>query len=93
MNEDQYKTLVTVQNAQGLHMRPAQALAELTTPYEGQVTLMYGMEPADAKSMMQVILLAVGHGNQAELQVTGPEAETFGKKVEKAFKEAFGLED
>ena len=74
---------VKVINPQGLHMRPAHLFVAGVKPFESDVTLVHDGKTADAKSILQVMLLNVHQGDEIELRCTGPdEKEALAKAVE-----------
>ena len=46
----------TVQNEQGLHMRPAGVLAKAVTKFESDVTIVYNDKKINAKSLLTNIV-------------------------------------
>ncbi|RRC95897.1 HPr family phosphocarrier protein [Schaalia canis] len=57
----------TVASAVGLHARPAAIFAQAVDDTGFDVTLTYGDEEADAASVIEVMALGVGHGDEVVL--------------------------
>lgn len=66
---------VRVLNEQGLHARPAARLAQEAQKFPCDISLAHGGEAVDAKSILDILTLAAGHGSELELRATGPGAE------------------
>ena len=52
----------TVQNEQGLHMRPAGVLAKAVTKFESDVTIVYNDKKINAKSLLNIIGACIKYG-------------------------------
>lgn len=73
---DTHRATVTIKNRLGLHARPAMTLVELVNRYESTITLRRAdsEEVIDAKSIMQVMMLAATQGTLLHVEATGPDA-------------------
>ncbi len=70
------KTL-TVQNKLGIHARPAAQFVRVASRFQSDVTVEKDNESVDGKSIMGLMMLAVGWGAEIKVTVDGPdEAET-----------------
>ncbi|ANS44876.1 dihydroxyacetone kinase phosphoryl donor subunit DhaM [Serratia inhibens] len=65
----------TVQNPHGLHARPAARLAETLAPFEAELVLEKQGQCANPRSLNQLALLQVRHGDTVRLIADGPQAE------------------
>ena len=65
---------VLIPNATGLHARPAAVLANLAKKFKSKVLLQRGDDQANAKSLVSIMGLDVGHGDKVMLVVEGPDA-------------------
>jgi phosphotransferase system HPr (HPr) family protein len=74
MSQEATRT-VTVGNAQGLHLRPAQQLANLASQFQCRVTLTKDGTSVDAKSILNIITLAAEHGSELQLTTDGDDAQ------------------
>lgn len=66
---------VELTGSQGLHARPAAALANAAIRFTSDITLIHGDREADAKSMLLLLTLDVGQGDRLVLRAEGPDAE------------------
>lgn len=73
---DSHSAIVTIKNRLGLHARPAMALVDLANRYESAVRVrrVDNEEWVDAKSIMQVMMLAATQGTQIHIEAAGPDA-------------------
>ncbi len=64
---------VTVTNRLGLHARPAMLLAETAQRFAADITVrrIDQSEPVDAKSIMQIMMLAATAGTELEISAKG----------------------
>lgn len=70
------KRTVPITNIRGLHARASRKVAELALRYEGtRILVRREDEEADARSLMDVMMLGAGIGSEVELEAEGPEAE------------------
>lgn len=70
------KTL-TVQNKLGIHARPAAQFVRVASRFQADVTVEKDDESVDGKSIMGLMMLAVGWGAEIKVIADGPdEAET-----------------
>ena len=65
----------TVQNEQGLHMRPAGVLAKAVTKFESDVTIVYNDKKINAKSLLNIIGACIKYGAEIEVVCEGPDEE------------------
>lgn len=64
-----------VQNAHGLHARPAARLAEALAHFDAELVLEKGGQRVDPRSLNQLALLQVGHGDTIRLSADGRQAD------------------
>jgi len=81
--------LVCVLNEQGLHARPAAKLAQTAQRFASAVTIAYGAQEVDAKSILDILTLAAGHGANLELRAVGPDAGSALDELAALFKNRF----
>lgn len=58
---------VVVASSVGLHARPAALLAEAVDDSDVDVTIAFDGEEADAASLLEIMTLGVGHGDEVTL--------------------------
>ena len=81
---------VTVINEEGLHMRPAGALAKCAMSYENcEITLVYNGRRTDAKSVMQIMLAGINCGAQPTIEVSGPDEQRVLDELAEQFAKGF----
>ena len=82
---------VTISNRLGLHARPAMMLAECATSFSSKITIrrVDGGDDVDAKSIMQLLMLAGTRGTKMRITAEGADAsqalETLGALVASGF--------
>ena len=62
---------VEIINRLGLHARAAAQLVKLTSQFRSQVFLKKGQQSANAKTIMDVLMLAGTQGTQITIEATG----------------------
>jgi len=74
LSDEVHEVTVQITNADGLHMRPAMHFVDVASTFESEITVSHGSTTADAKSIMQMTMLAAGHGATLTIRATGPDA-------------------
>lgn len=70
-------------NVRGLHARASRKLAELALGYDGtRIFVHHNDEEADARSLMDLMMLGAGIGDEIEVEARGPEADAALNAVE-----------
>ena len=73
---DQFRsTSLTINNPQGLHLRPAHSFAEAAAKYECSVELVKDDIRADGKSVLSLLTLGASQGVAIMLETNGPDAD------------------
>jgi len=69
---------VTIVNRLGMHARPAMILAETAQEYDSDITIRRLDQDnlVDAKSIMQLMMLAATKGTELEIKAKGSDADT-----------------
>lgn len=67
---------VTVANRLGLHARPAMAIVDAASQFTSDIQIRKEEQTVDAKSIMQLMILAATEGTELELTATGDDADT-----------------
>ena len=83
-------SIVKVKNALGLHARPATVIVKLLQKCKSQVTFSYRGASVNAKSIMSILMLAVGKNGQIEMTVEGEDAKETMEALVTAFENEFG---
>jgi phosphocarrier protein len=66
---------VEIVNRLGLHARAARLLVEAVRSFDAEVTLTREDQTINAKSILEIMMLAAGPGTLLELTAVGPDAE------------------
>ena len=70
------KRTLRIVNVRGLHARASRKLAELALSFDGTTVMVRREdEQADARSLMDLMMLGAGIGSDIEVEADGPEAE------------------
>jgi phosphocarrier protein len=70
------KRTLRIINMRGLHARASRKLAELALSYDNtRIVVRHEDEEADARSLMDLMMLGAGIGKDIEVEARGPEAE------------------
>ncbi|MFO1017754.1 MAG: HPr family phosphocarrier protein [Hyphomonadaceae bacterium] len=84
------KRTIPVINIRGLHARASRKVAELALSYEETTILVRREgEEADARSLMDLMMLGAGIGSELEIEAEGPQAEEALAKIEALFANKF----
>ncbi|MFN4905715.1 MAG: HPr family phosphocarrier protein [Planctomycetota bacterium] len=81
--------LVTVQNPEGLHMRPADKLVRAASGYQCQIELERCGQVADCRSMIGLLTLGAPQGTQLTLRAQGPDADLAIAAISRLFDSQF----
>ncbi|MEA2781253.1 MAG: phosphocarrier protein HPr [Rhodospirillaceae bacterium] len=65
----------TIRNQRGLHARAAAKFVKLASQFEAEVHVRRGDLTANGRSIMGLMMLAAGPGNDIEVQASGLDAE------------------
>jgi phosphocarrier protein HPr len=84
---------VTVNNPQGIHLRPAYLIAELAGKYESVVNLDKSGSSVDGKSVLEIIGLAAGNGTELKIHANGPDANDAVEAIVQLFEQGFPGEE
>ncbi|HBX26005.1 MAG TPA: HPr family phosphocarrier protein [Gammaproteobacteria bacterium] len=85
-------TQVTVKNLLGLHARAANILAREASRFSSSVEIedRVSQRKIDAKSIMQVLMMAAGQGSELMLHVSGDDQEKATESLKALFNNGFG---
>lgn len=78
-----------VQNKQGIHARPAGMIVEITSRSKSNITFKYQDVTANAKSILNVMMLAVIPGAEVVVIVEGDDEQETMEKIEQLFEDKF----
>jgi phosphoenolpyruvate-protein phosphotransferase len=83
---------IVIPNPSGLHARPAAVLVNLAKKYQSKVVLHRGEDQANAKSVVAIMAMQVGHGDTVTLEATGPDAKETITELTEAVRSGLGEE-
>ena len=69
------KKELTIINKLGIHARPAAQFVRLAGKFESDITVEKDGEEVDGKSIMGLMMLAVGYGSKINVTASGPDEE------------------
>lgn len=81
-----------VANRLGLHLRAAAKVVQLTSKFESTIFLQSESVRINAKSIMNIAMLAASVGSTVLLEAEGSDAKEAADALEKLFKNKFGEE-
>jgi len=81
---------IQIVNKLGLHARAAMKLVNLASRYQSKILISYNNREVDAKSVMNVMVLAAGCGTTIELIVSGDDEKEAMDAIEKLINDKFG---
>ncbi|HEY9736594.1 MAG TPA: glucose PTS transporter subunit IIA, partial [Trichocoleus sp.] len=84
--------LIEVPNPTGLHARPAAVLVNLAKKYQSKIWLHRGDQRANAKSVVALLGLEVGRGDEVTLEAEGPDARDAIADLTEALRSGLGEE-
>ena len=80
----------TINNAQGLHMRPAGILTNALKGFDSEVSIIKDGEVVNAKSIMNVMAACIKFGAEIEVQCDGPDEQAALDKFTELVANGFG---
>ena len=83
------KTL-TIENSEGLHMRPAGVVAKEMGKFVCDVTIVFGDKRINAKSLINIISACIKTGVEITFECDGEDEEAAMAKVEELASQNFG---
>ncbi|MCF0216393.1 MAG: HPr family phosphocarrier protein [Fibrobacteraceae bacterium] len=85
------KTL-TVTNKLGIHARPAGMIVDITGPAKSDISIVFDGSKANAKSILNVMMLAIPSGSEVRFEVDGDDEEQVVAQLEQLFHDNFNEE-
>jgi phosphocarrier protein len=84
--------VVLVRNRLGIHVRPAQSIAQTASAFRSRVSLQNGDCKVNAKSMLGMLALEGGFGAEITIRADGPDEREAVEALAKLFDDGFGEE-
>jgi phosphotransferase system HPr (HPr) family protein len=66
---------LSITNAVGLHARPASLFVQEASKFESEIMVTNGDNTADAKSILDILILGANQGSVITVRAEGPDAE------------------
>lgn len=85
------KTLV-VTNKLGIHARPAGMIVDVTGQSKSDISILFDGAKANAKSILNVMMLAIPAGSEVKFEIDGEDEEAVASQLEKLFNDHFNEE-
>lgn len=76
------KRSVTIQREQGLEARPIAVLVQKASQFSSKVRIEIGTKSINAKSIMGMMTLSVGNGDEVVVVTEGDDEEAAAKEIE-----------
>ena len=84
--------VLTVTNKLGIHARPAGMIVDITGPAKSDVTIEFDGSRANAKSILNVMMLAIPAGSEVKFEIDGEDEESVASQLESLFNDHFNEE-
>ena len=85
------KALV-VTNKLGIHARPAGMIVDITGQAKSDISIVFEGSKANAKSILNVMMLAIPAGSQVTFEIDGEDEEQVASQLESLFNDHFNEE-
>ncbi|MGL1900995.1 MAG: HPr family phosphocarrier protein [Fibrobacterales bacterium] len=87
------KETLTVQNKLGVHARPASMIVDVTSRSIGEVFFNYNNTRVNAKSILNIMMLAIEPGAVIDVELDGENQEEIFANLQKIFEDKFNEDD
>jgi phosphotransferase system HPr (HPr) family protein len=84
---------VVVARPAGIHARPSLVIAQTVARFRSQVQIQCDDRKADARSILDLLSLGAGQGQELVLTANGPDEEQVLDALEQCFQNDFGLSE
>jgi phosphocarrier protein HPr len=92
MSEPTVRRTVRIVNKQGLHARPSTLIVKTASKFKSALSITIRGESANARSIMEVMMLASPTGTEVLLEASGDDAAACLDAVAQVFDAGFGEE-
>ena len=83
---------LTIQNRVGLHARPAALFVQTAKQFQSDIKVVHGEREANAKSILNVLMLAAGQGAVVTIRAAGEDAHQALTALQLLIQDNFGEE-
>ena len=87
------KKKIKIINKLGLHARASSKLTELATNFKCDIKIKKGSEEADAKNMMDILMLSANYNSKVDIIFSGSDEKKASNEIEKLFLNYFGEDE
>ncbi len=87
------KETLVVQNKLGIHARPASMIVDVTSRSIGEVFFNYNNTRVNAKSILNIMMLAIEPGAEIQVELDGENQEEIYTNLKNLFSEKFNEDD
>ncbi len=81
---------ISIQMAEGFHMRPASQLAKEMKPFKSEITMVYGEQRINAKQPMKILSACIKQGAVITFECEGEDEAAAMAKIEELEQANFG---
>jgi phosphotransferase system HPr (HPr) family protein len=74
MNDEKVSRMLSVNNPQGIHARPAHLIVRRLQPFQAKVEFVKENQRVDGRSILELLTLAAEQGTQLVIEANGPDA-------------------
>ena len=82
----------TVKNERGIHARPSSVIAKEALKYKSNITIQFNGKTANAKDVLQIIMLELFVGSVVTITVSGDDQEAALEEVKKTVEKEYSFE-
>lgn len=79
-----------IENAVGLHARPAALFVQAAQVFESEIEIKVGERQANGKSLLEILALGVKKGTEISIDAHGPDSNIALKSLQKLITSNFG---
>jgi len=90
--ETMIEKVLKVTNKLGIHARPAGMIVDITGPAKSDVSIVFEGSRANAKSILNVMMLAIPMGSEVCFEVDGEDEQDVVQRLEQLFHDNFNEE-
>jgi phosphocarrier protein HPr len=84
---------IQVKNRLGVHARPSGQIVQITSKAKSQVFLHYNGVTANAKSILNIMMLAIESGSEIRFEIEGEDETELAKQLKELFENKFYEEE
>ena len=82
----------TIKDELGIHARPAGMIVDITGQAKSDISIVFEGSKANAKSILNVMMLAIPAGSEVKFEIDGEDEESVASQLESLFNDHFNEE-